>query len=249
MISEIRLNNYKSYEDSLIGFNPITILCGGNSSGKTSIIKSILLFKQSFESNSNNTLLLNGSYTNNGFYNDILHNSAKKASDNAITFSFNIELTEDDASTALKDIKKCLQLNKARRSISNISINVTYTLSEDKNNPQIALVDKVTVNTMLHFYDGMNMPPVESEITLIKSSTATDVGINRYDFRFLHLPARKNNKLELLNFPAASDKTGLCHCYFSGLRLVSIFIDSIPRDLIVRLSVTIHSSKPTALGT
>ena len=65
MLSKIDLKNYKSYNNSSIELHPITVLCGGNSSGKTSIIKSILMMKQSFEATGNNYLLINGPYTNN----------------------------------------------------------------------------------------------------------------------------------------------------------------------------------------
>ena len=65
MLEKIQLESFKSYDYSAINLAPITLLCGGNSSGKTSIIKSILLLKQSFEATGSNYLLINGEYTSN----------------------------------------------------------------------------------------------------------------------------------------------------------------------------------------
>jgi predicted ATPase len=51
MIQRIRLRNFKAFRDTRpIELKPITILAGPNSSGKTSIIQSLLLLKQTVES-------------------------------------------------------------------------------------------------------------------------------------------------------------------------------------------------------
>lgn len=51
MISELRLTNFQGFKDSTkIPLAPITLIFGPNSSGKSSIIRSLLLFKQSTSS-------------------------------------------------------------------------------------------------------------------------------------------------------------------------------------------------------
>ena len=53
MLQTITLENYKCFKDKTkIDIAPLTILCGGNSSGKSSIFKSLLLLKQSYENSS-----------------------------------------------------------------------------------------------------------------------------------------------------------------------------------------------------
>lgn len=48
MQTSYQLQNFRSFEDTgSIELAPITVLCGANSSGKSSILKSILLVKQS----------------------------------------------------------------------------------------------------------------------------------------------------------------------------------------------------------
>lgn len=50
MIQEIRLQNFKRYKELSVNLSPlVTLLVGPNSSGKSSIIKSLLAFKQTFE--------------------------------------------------------------------------------------------------------------------------------------------------------------------------------------------------------
>ena len=82
MLKSISLENYKCFKE-LDDFDiaPLTVLCGVNSSGKSSILKSVLMLKQSFESNyDRNSLLFNGNYTINGSYNDVVfeHKTSKK---------------------------------------------------------------------------------------------------------------------------------------------------------------------------
>ena len=50
MLKSIGLENFRAFKklDNL-EINPLTVLCGTNSSGKSTIIKSILLWKQSIE--------------------------------------------------------------------------------------------------------------------------------------------------------------------------------------------------------
>ena len=53
MISEIYIDNFKLYNDQTISLSPLTILTGMNGMGKSSLIQSLLLLRQSQSSNSN----------------------------------------------------------------------------------------------------------------------------------------------------------------------------------------------------
>lgn len=80
MLKSITLENYKCFKNETeIKIAPLTILCGVNSSGKSSIINSLLLQKQSYEDSSiSNSLKLNGEYVKCGRFDDI---SFKKKSE------------------------------------------------------------------------------------------------------------------------------------------------------------------------
>lgn len=76
MLRSLSLKNFKSFETlEELEFKPITILCGVNSSGKSSILKSILLLKQTMESQQVDTkLLFNGKMVKLGAFENIVHN-------------------------------------------------------------------------------------------------------------------------------------------------------------------------------
>ncbi len=74
MINALRIRNFKSLADTGdLRIKPLTFLVGPNSSGKTSIIQSLLLLKQTVESRDlKNPLSINGPYVQLGSYPDLL---------------------------------------------------------------------------------------------------------------------------------------------------------------------------------
>lgn len=48
MINSVRLINFKTFENQLLNFKPLTLLSGINSTGKSSILQSLLLLRQSY---------------------------------------------------------------------------------------------------------------------------------------------------------------------------------------------------------
>lgn len=69
MINKLRIKNFKSLKDISLDFGMFNLLCGTNSSGKTSIIHSILLLSQS--SKSNDSISLNGRLVKLGKFSDV----------------------------------------------------------------------------------------------------------------------------------------------------------------------------------
>src|ERR1700680_3031983 len=80
MIGAVRLQNYKCFEDQLLEFKSLTLLSGLNGTGKSSIIQSLLLLRQSFQQNLLRTtgLALNGDLIHIGTAKDALFEGAKK---------------------------------------------------------------------------------------------------------------------------------------------------------------------------
>lgn len=77
MIKKVHIENFKAFSDiQEIDLKPITLLYGPNSAGKSSIIKSLLLLKQSSEStnNSDSVLLPKGKLTDVGNYQEMVNN-------------------------------------------------------------------------------------------------------------------------------------------------------------------------------
>jgi predicted ATPase len=80
MIQEVRLRNFKRFASQTIPFNPLTLLSGLNGTGKSSIIQSLLLLRQSYQQNLIQTsgLALNGDLVKIGTARDALHSEAQQ---------------------------------------------------------------------------------------------------------------------------------------------------------------------------
>jgi len=81
MINNINLKNFKGFKNlEGIDLKPITILCGTNSCGKSSIIQSILALKQSMENKIQKIpLKLNGRYVKLGNFNNVVYQQKKES--------------------------------------------------------------------------------------------------------------------------------------------------------------------------
>jgi len=51
MIKELQLQNYKTHLNTTLSLGNLTLLCGGNGVGKSSVIQSLLLLRQSYQKN------------------------------------------------------------------------------------------------------------------------------------------------------------------------------------------------------
>ena len=73
MIQSIHIQNFKSIENQVFDFRPLTILTGTNSAGKSSVIQAILIYSHQ----SNNNMVLYDYLANLGTYRDFLYAHAK----------------------------------------------------------------------------------------------------------------------------------------------------------------------------
>ena len=80
MLSEIKLSNFRMFDDEVtVRFRPITVLIGRNSSGKSSIIKFVLMLKQSTLSESSQFPVVDGSSVKMGTFKELKNKKTKKA--------------------------------------------------------------------------------------------------------------------------------------------------------------------------
>ncbi|KXH88045.1 MULTISPECIES: DUF3696 domain-containing protein [Bacillus] len=140
MINSLQLKNFKSFTDTTkLNLTPITLISGQNSIGKSSLIQSILLLKQTLEVQSpdiDDSLILNGSYVTLGDFKDILNNS----SHNNGKIQFNIEFSN----------------TKAINSDENATLNLPYILFDEINHLGINLeyVNSLSIDENL----SLNIP-------------------------------------------------------------------------------------------
>ena len=85
MLEQIRLENFKSFKDQEVELHSLTLLSGLNGMGKSSVLQSLLLLRQSYQQRilredggAASGLLLNGELVQLGTGYDILFSSAEK---------------------------------------------------------------------------------------------------------------------------------------------------------------------------
>lgn len=82
MLKEWKVRNFKSFGDtpSVFNLSHLNMVCGANSSGKSSLIQTILTVAQTLSSeNKRLSLVLNGRYTRLGFGSDVIHGRSENA--------------------------------------------------------------------------------------------------------------------------------------------------------------------------
>ena len=101
MLTEYQITNFKSLASATIPIKPITLIFGPNSSGKSSILQSLLVLKQSIKNDSG--LLTQGDLIDIGNYFSMIHKH-----DINKNFSFKITLLKKDALLELTPELDCL---------------------------------------------------------------------------------------------------------------------------------------------
>lgn len=89
MIKKVTLDNFKAFKHAEIEIKPLTILVGPNSGGKSSLLNSISLIKQTLRANDSDVLKFKGIV--NGDFESILHQGATSKE-----IRMKIEFEEDD---------------------------------------------------------------------------------------------------------------------------------------------------------
>jgi predicted ATPase len=104
MIQELHLHNYKCFADQRISFKALTLLSGFNDTGKSSVIQSLLLLRQSYQQDLflDRGLVLNGDLVNVGTVEDVLF---EKATEDMITFQLGLKNGHEQAWRFLYDRK------------------------------------------------------------------------------------------------------------------------------------------------
>ena len=100
MIRTMRLQNFKAFEDTgEIELKPITVLAGPNSGGKSSILQSLLLLKQTLDAPPEIDLSLDGKFLQFSTFSDLAFGKPNMARSN-IRFIFGVETVMGSQSAA-----------------------------------------------------------------------------------------------------------------------------------------------------
>jgi predicted ATPase len=106
MITSLTLKNFKSIKNQVaLGLKNISVICGSNSSGKSSIIQAILMLSQTYSNRYlKSTVSLNGKLVRLGSFNDIMNYSCKEK-DKHISLDINLDFPAESNWDSIKTIK------------------------------------------------------------------------------------------------------------------------------------------------
>ena len=221
MLTSISLENYKCFEklDDL-HIAPLTVLCGVNSSGKSSIIKSLLMLKQSYENtHSSSELTLNGEYVKCGRFADI----STKNNCKPVTFTLSYEL------------RKPGRYNKNVPRISKFDVTAFKNLNKMFN---MCNVDCFRIKSSVTIEESHNSRLIDNDILLDQTIDVDVISCGRAilnsNIELHHLSSGRGYELTLTNIP--NDDTGEivnkvtlrnAACYFENFTLVNAFSTNI----------------------
>lgn len=215
MLKSISLENYKCFEKLKVDdkeeleIAPLTVLCGVNSSGKSSIIKSLLMMKQSYEDNTaSNFMVFNGKYVDNGSFSDILYDNAKE-NKFTISDSFEIGTKTDKFSkdfTNLRDLRRLYYNNNIEKFVIHYSI----TLVNGDGLFFANKIDKINIKIDIYKHEYIDYT---SSIILNKKNK------NKYSINFYNIPDVSGIRNSI--------NMGVCTCYFGSMSLNSIYQEGI----------------------
>jgi energy-coupling factor transporter ATP-binding protein EcfA2 len=97
MITSITLQNFRAFQSEIsVRIRPITVLIGKNSAGKSSLIKFLLMLRQTLESQSDEFFVTDGKYVQLGTWIDSRHTRAREIPFLNNNFRYKIDLKTSD---------------------------------------------------------------------------------------------------------------------------------------------------------
>lgn len=181
MIETLKLSNLKSFvETEEIELGRLTLFCGSNSSGKSSILQALLLLSQTLSARqTSNSVVLNGHLTRLGAYDDIRSNYS-----DSNTTRIKVRL-HNDSSRLINDAPEKVELDLkfgAKKKSSG---------DEEVFHPPIQSLRMRILNTP-------DDPALEEYIELIPAKDSVTQGVRRYnyDYDIVDLKSKDGDSLE-----------------------------------------------------
>lgn len=237
-LSNLGIKNFRSIRETLLRLKPITLLFGPNSSGKSSILHTILLMKQTLEGSDNeNPLLLNGKYLNFGTANDIsfFHDLEKK-----VELSMNIENVvvpiEGNLVPFSSTLSAVFEFNKRNKKIMLQEINLTIdevsrlVIKNQKiyyhhqNKIYNIILREVERKKFLYMPQGPNLPSLKHYIDAVESLERMK---SRLDSKSKELRNELNQDIRLIKtYLGITDKVSVS-AISNGIRILKAYSDRI----------------------
>jgi hypothetical protein len=97
MITNIKLTNFRAFQDEVsVRVRPITVLIGRNSAGKSSLLKFLLMLRQTLESQGDSFFATDGEHVKLGTWSDLRNTQTRSGTQRESSCRFNITIETDD---------------------------------------------------------------------------------------------------------------------------------------------------------
>lgn len=153
MIKKFRVKNFKAFKDTGdIEIKPITVLAGPNSGGKSSVLQSLLLLKQTLESEESISLNLDGRFLQYSSFNELIFGKPPLRSCK-LTYEilFEMHIPREAAQEYFSELKIP---DEEERHILQSNIEFSFRYKESEKGKKRILVDRFNLSTNLHGIKG-----------------------------------------------------------------------------------------------
>ena len=97
MITNIRMQNFRAFQTEVsIRVRPITVLVGRNSAGKSSLLKFLLMLRQTLDSQSESFFVTEGRHVQLGIWKDIRNTQTRQPLALNNYFRYSIEMESEE---------------------------------------------------------------------------------------------------------------------------------------------------------
>lgn len=175
MIKNWSVKNFKSvYDQTKLEMSPLTVFTGANSSGKSTIIQSLLLTTQTIQNNvPSKSLILNGHIIKLGTFKDILSNGQ---SFNEIEIGFEMEMEISN-----KFNSRYLRTNRiVEKAIKNVLVKCDFGFSAINNNDEndISQLHPELDKSKISIYDSNDLKKEVESINIYKAKDDSMTRVN-----------------------------------------------------------------------
>lgn len=188
VINQLVLENFKSFKNSgIIEFNPVTLISGQNSSGKSTLLQALLLLKQTIEGPIDEPLLLNGQYLGLGGFYDIFHN---KSNDNQpIKFTFSIK--RGNESPQNKMLSYTPYIFDSDELIDNISVSLEFIKPQKKDITKLRLKKSSIKGAVDNDSFELTMRSNDKLVDILSEQYLLDQGTHKFFAQIMQLMVKK----------------------------------------------------------
>lgn len=245
MLSSWTVKNFKSIANKTkLEFAPLTIFAGANSSGKSTIIQSILMVTQTIQNSvSTKSIVLNGHIIKLGIFSDILSNNS---TGDDISIEFKI--------TPEKDEKEDLEYGffDVDQQIKELSCEFSFSSKAEGKQEILQLQPQLLESRMKVVYlndsEDEDQDDYELEVHIVKSKEEQSLKLTRYQ---LDKSKMSQSELTALNYDVVSPKKSNKYGNFTRRPRIGDFIGAtlhhfLPSNLVLRYD-RVEEENSTAL--